>query len=146
MLRRMTLLRNKKGFTMIEMIAVLIIIAILVVATLPVMIGFINDARNKAVAASARTVYTACQKIATEIIGNGGDANTSGVFPRGRDKLDWGTAIDEYVTDIDIRPASITVRFEDPNEKGKVTSITYEQKDGGKTVFFDPTNGEIKVS
>lgn len=59
--------KNKKGFTLIEIIVVLVILAILAAALIPSMIGFVNDARGKALVAEARTVYVAGQSIATEL-------------------------------------------------------------------------------
>lgn len=58
--------KNRKGFTLVEIIVVLIILAILAAFTIPTMLGFVNDARGKAMIAEARTVYVAAQSTATE--------------------------------------------------------------------------------
>ncbi len=57
---------NKKGFTLIEIIVVLVILAILAAAAIPSMLGFIEDAKGKALVAEARAAYIACQAINTE--------------------------------------------------------------------------------
>ena len=67
------ILKNKKGFTLIEIIVVLVIIALLAAATVPAMIGFVNDARGKAYAAEARVVLVAAQATVTEMVADGQD-------------------------------------------------------------------------
>jgi len=69
------IVRNKKGFTLIEIIVVLVIIAILVAAAIPAMIGFVDDARGKAYASEARVGLVAAQAVVTELVTSG--ANTS---------------------------------------------------------------------
>lgn len=50
---------NKKGFTLIEMIIVIAIIAVLLLIIVPTMNGFINTARREANQANAKAIYTA---------------------------------------------------------------------------------------
>ena len=74
MLKLKKQLINLKGFTLVELIVVLVILAILATFTIPAMLGFVEDAREKAAIAEAREVYVAGQAAATEIgkNGNGG--------------------------------------------------------------------------
>lgn len=58
--------KSRKGFTLVEIIVVLVILAILAAFTIPSMIGFVNDARDKAHIAQAREIYVAAQAAATE--------------------------------------------------------------------------------
>jgi len=67
------ILKNKKGFTLIEIIVVLVIIALLAAATVPAMIGFVNEARGKAYAAEARVGLVAAQATVTELVASGVD-------------------------------------------------------------------------
>lgn len=70
------MLKSKKGFTMVEIIIVLVIIAILIGASVPAMIGFVNEARGKGMAAEATSVRTALQSAVSEYIAmNPGDSD-----------------------------------------------------------------------
>ncbi|OFV70163.1 type II secretion system protein [Acetobacterium wieringae] len=63
--------KNRKGFTLVEIIVVLVILAILAAFTIPTMLGFVNDARGKALITEAREVKLAAQATATEYVGKG---------------------------------------------------------------------------
>lgn len=58
--------KSRKGFTLVEIIVVLVILAILAAFTIPSMLGFVGDAKGKALIAEAREVYVAAQATATE--------------------------------------------------------------------------------
>ena len=62
----MKTLKSKKGFTMVEIIIVLVIIAILIGAAVPAMIGFVNEARGKGMSAEANACRTAFQSAMSE--------------------------------------------------------------------------------
>lgn len=57
---------GKKGFTLVEIIVVLVVLAILAAFTIPTMLGFVSDAKGKAYIAEAREVYVAAQAVASE--------------------------------------------------------------------------------
>lgn len=58
--------KSRKGFTLVEIIVVLVILAVLAAFTIPTMLGFVEEARGKALIAEARMVYVAAQATATE--------------------------------------------------------------------------------
>lgn len=57
------------GFTLVEIIVVLVVLAILAAFTIPTMLGFVSDARGKALIPEAREVYVAAQTVASEYSG-----------------------------------------------------------------------------
>ena len=59
-------LKNKKGFTLVELLVVLAILAILIAIAVPVMAGALNDAKEKVVLADARAAYIAYELKRTE--------------------------------------------------------------------------------
>ena len=87
-------LKSKKGFTMVEIIIVLVIIAILIGAAVPAMIGFVNEARGKAEATIARSCWTAVQSVLSEefALADGGaptnQGNILGVYGAAGGRLD----------------------------------------------------------
>jgi len=63
------ILKSRKGFTLMELIIVLIIVAILAAALIPSFLGFMSRARNDSLYAQARTGMVAAQVIVTENLG-----------------------------------------------------------------------------
>ncbi len=58
-------LKDKKGFTLIELIVVLAILVVLMAIALPTFSGLIDDSKQKTADANARTVYTAAKAYIT---------------------------------------------------------------------------------
>lgn len=58
--------RKKAGFTLVEVIVVLVILAILAAVLIPTLTGYIDKAKGKAVVAEARGVYLAAQTAVSE--------------------------------------------------------------------------------
>jgi type IV pilus assembly protein PilA len=135
--------KSRKGFTLVEIIVVLVILAILAAFTIPSMIGFVNDARNKASIAQAREVYVAAQAAATETVGTQGatkiksnalgDAlsqtkNASGVIT-----VPTNANMIKYLGDDISNTATWTVEVDsdaDATAKGIVTKVTYTDASG----------------
>lgn len=70
--RRMDKVRKyDQGFTLIEMIVVLVIMATLAAIMVPSMVGWIDRAKEKQVLIQARNVYMAAQTIVLEDYANG---------------------------------------------------------------------------
>ena len=66
-----TALRNKKGFTLMEVIIVLIILAVLAAALIPTFLGFVQRAGHASAIAEARLGMTAAQAVLTDAVGRG---------------------------------------------------------------------------
>lgn len=67
------LLKKDKGFTLVELIIVLVILAILAAILIPALLGWIDKAKEKGVILECREVVHASQATATEIYGKKGD-------------------------------------------------------------------------
>ena len=65
-------MKNKKGFTLVELLAVIAILAILVIIALPNVINMYNKAQKETFLTEARKVYTEAEKkyISSSITGN----------------------------------------------------------------------------
>ena len=59
-------LKDKKGFTLVEILVVLAIMAILIAIAVPVMANALNDAKDKATLSDARAAYIAYELKRTE--------------------------------------------------------------------------------
>jgi len=81
-MKLMQVLKNRKGFTLMELIVVLIIIAILMAALLPTLIGWINESRENSLRVEGRTALLAIQTTTTHAAGTGrwNDAATGTIY------------------------------------------------------------------
>lgn len=94
---------KKKGFTLVEIIVVLVILAVLAAVTIPSMQGFITDAKEKTAMAEARLVMLAAKTVRLEM--GAGDSREFWNYKNNKDK-DFKDKIDAKIR-IDIDPDRI---------------------------------------
>ena len=110
---------NKKGFTLVELLVVLVILAILAAAIIPSMRGFIDRAKKESVAAEQRSVLLAAQVEVNELYGKGTldtllSSGSSSVKIDSTDKTKDYLAAIQTVADLPGTILSVTVTKDTP--------------------------------
>ena len=77
--------KSKKGFTLVELIVVISIIAILLLILVPSLLAYLAKARQTKAEANAKTAYNACVAVYT-------DLSTAGATPAIADLPSYATA------------------------------------------------------
>lgn len=146
--------KNRKGFTLVEIIVVLVILAILAAFTIPTMLGFVEEARGKALIAEARSVYLAAQATATEYKGTGqtptgvalGSSAVGAASPAGA-SLTMKNYLDD---DLDISAAAVDAVLSKtlPTAGQSYWTVTLNSSNAGKvdTVVYTKNGYQITIN
>lgn len=123
------ILKNKKGFTLVELLAVIAILAILVVIVIPNVLQLFNESKLKVFKSESQTIYkTAEQDLLKRAIKNGGshdeELNYSSCGETGTAKLNL---MNEKSLQYKIKVVSGVIkefRVYDPGTKFKIEIIS----------------------
>jgi prepilin-type N-terminal cleavage/methylation domain-containing protein len=142
--------KNKKGFTLVEVIVVLVILAILMAIAVPALTGYIAKANNKAAEAEGRTLLTAVQTIASGAehgYGTNGypnyvkENNKLEEMDLGRVATEAGILIgDDNITGDEDGEGSQTITELEFDDNHKVELLKYITS-SGKNIEYEPTTG-----
>jgi type IV pilus assembly protein PilA len=137
--------KDKKGFTLVEVIVVLVILAILMAIAVPALTGYIGKAREGAAKGEGKTVLTAAQTYVTEKNIRNVAVAANGTTPT-LAALNSEVAIlvgDATIGDTTLEKAAITAATIDTN--GRITALTYKTSDG-RTATYNDTTKEFDIS
>lgn len=127
MLKKLLGLKNKKGFTLIELIVVIAILAILAAILVPSMLNVLSDSKQKVADANARAVYSAAQAAYVSIA-------TSGTAPAGdADGTDYlsSSTTDPFIIEVNKNLGSLTGTYTVTVGTNGIMSVVYAN--GGVT-------------
>lgn len=122
-------LKNRKGFTLIELIVVIAIIAILAAVLIPRFVGFSDSAREKSALSDARNILIALEALDAE-----------GKFPNGSTVV---TEVNKYLGKeiLNTTDAKIS-KFNNTNG----INFTFVKTINGKDYTVTCTDGNLKIA
>ena len=139
MIEKIRAMKNKKGFTLVELIVVMVILAILAALLIPALTGYIDKANKEKVVAETRMVAMAVQTECSEAYGNAGAGNAlSGKWENKADETTGVNHIENIkklaeVVDLTNKTFEATVPT-----KGAIKTVVYN--DGVYTCTYNATD------
>ncbi len=119
--------KDKKGFTLVEMIVVIVIIGILLAILIPGMFSYISKAKDKQIMVNARTAYLNMSTAIAELYGKNGvtaDMVVKAVEPANSEANAFKNAYNTLKANDGVKDIA-TVKIEAfANEQSRVYSIT----------------------
>ena len=144
MLKKMK--NNKKGFTLVELIVVLVILAILPALLIPALTGYIDKAKEKSIVAETRQVVMAAQTLVDESYGTKVEGTAVTVGKETTFDVTYQQIADLAEVKVDcITEVKLNTAKEGTNEIAgtKVASVKYTKN--GRICTYDATTNQYTV-
>jgi type IV pilus assembly protein PilA len=122
-------LKNRKGFTLIELIVVIAIIAILAAVLIPRFVGFSDSAREKSALSDARNILIALEALDAE-----------GKFPGASD--DSTEVVNKYLGKEILNTTAVITDLDNTNG----IDFTFVKTINGKDYTVTCTDGNLKIA
>lgn len=149
-MRLLNRFKTKKGFTLVEVIIVLVILAILAAILIPSLVGYIDKANEKASISECRSYILAAQTIASETYGEKGALTTTGTgatvvqndfLAETLNLSELGSGITASTLNSADYLADVTL-----SGKGKVSKVALYIKKSNNLVTFDGSKYTVNTS
>lgn len=129
-MKKLNALRNKKGFTLVEVIIVLVILAILAAVLIPSLVGYIDKANEKAAIANCRSFVMAAQTVSSEAYGERGALTT------GSSTNDNNLSASDFFTEV--------YKLSELSNKDFKATVTMDESGKISEVLFQDTSYVVK--
>lgn len=145
MIKTLNNLKQKKGFTLVELIVVLIILAILAALLIPALTGYIDKANEKKVIAETRMVAMAIQTVAGDAYAQKGGSLAVGDNIMSAAAAPASDALKRYNEVVKLSEINATCSFTATiDTQGAIKSVSYN--DGTYLCVYNGTEFTVSKS
>ena len=141
--------KDQKGFTLVELIVVLVILAIMAALLAPALLGYIDKARTSKYYEECRSIYTATQAIYDEHYAKG---NSNFTFTSGNtdlndlNKLVYPTEVTSItIQDLAQKKGANAVK-KDTYIIDRISALTFTSQDGSTVTANQDSQGNWEVT